>query len=529
MSEKQQNKSDELEASELDPKKVETKSPEKAKKEIEGANKEIDKNLKKNEEIKSISKNIKTIDGKEVSMEKIKLMETEELLKMKASDRLNLVTKWNEKLDANNLKEWKELTIDFSDNWKLVADVWVEDLFDINISSVLINWKEFTRDSLTWAFKDEKWNRGTILNWDKVKINSLRDATEVQKIGAKITKDYYDILKHQKLDEKTEKNKYKIEIIRESLIKWLKEDEIKSIFDWNIDELTKIDPLSRRKEIMKNLIYLRNKWLLKNEKFVGEIDKYADEKRERLNEQLNSKKWEIDPNTPWYSKNKNGSVTSDSPNMSWWVNKSSYNWRTYENSMSVWPNVDTSEINNQIWNLGKVNNPEWSKDELVAKWVSEHNAEIIAKRIPKEWFNVAIEFAKKEWIIKDNKPIALASVSKKMWMISYPGWWAEQFSIITANKWKGKTDMLGVVSHFEGWKISWKWRDASKTWSTTVLWAAAYSPEWGVNWWKWWHWVNDDRVWRWTTFWCVWVKQEVAIRLVQSIQKSGGGYWYEVG
>ena len=467
---------------------------------------------------------IKTIDWKEFTTEKLKTLETRELLKMEASDRLNIVSAWDKKIDKSDIKKWFETTIDFSDNWKLTANIWVEDLFDKNVSIVLIDWKQYKRDSLTWAFKDEKWNRGVVLDWSNVKIEETRDVKDLEWLNEKTKEEYEKVLKSQKLDLK--ENKDELKIVREAVEKWLKEKEIWLILEGKFDELNDIEPISKKREILKNLIHLRDKWLLKDEVFIDKINLFDDARSIKLNEQLHSKKWDIKEWTPWYHKNKNGSMIADNPNIKWWKVSSSYGWNSYESSSSIWPNVDTGAIDGQIKWLTEVKNPEWSKKELIAKWVSEHNAEIIAKRIPKEWFEVAISFAKKEWKIKENKPIALASVSKKTWMISYPNWKAEVVKIITAQAWR--TDMLWIVSHFDSAKIAWKWRDASKWGSTTVLWAAAYSPEWSANWWKWWHWVREWRIPGGKTWWCVWVKQDIAMRLAQSIQKNWGGYWYEV-
>jgi len=262
-------------------------------------------------------------------------------------------------------------------------------------------------------------------------------------------------------------------------------------------------------------------------KTLEEFDAFLENEwvKEQIAVLQNSKKWEISPDKPWYYRNSNGSVMKDKLNMNWWINEGSYNGRTYGDSMDVSSNADVSKIEAWYKTLQQVPNPV-SKEDLISWWVSEKNAEALEWRIPEEWKSVAIEFAKKEPNIDKNKPIALASVSKHTWMISYPDWKFEQFPIITAKP--GKTNMIWIVSHFDWWKIAWRWHDASKWWSKTVLWAAAYSPEWGAHWWKWWHGVADYRIPNWHTWWCVWVKQEVAMRLVKSIKDHWGWYWYEV-
>ena len=232
-----------------------------------------DKNIKnmlegkeyiKNEETKSLPEKFKNIDWKEISMNKMKLMETDELLKIKQSDRINLITKWDEKLDANNLKEWKELEFNFTFDWEQNKNLFLQtsawQLLPHDVWSVKSAWVDYTRHWLTWEFFNKEGERLIIDDGTKIIINEKRDATEVQKIGSKITKDYYEILKNQKIDEKTDKNK--VEIIRESLMKWLKEEEIKHILEWKYENLNKIEPLSRKKEVFKNLQNLSTLWLL---------------------------------------------------------------------------------------------------------------------------------------------------------------------------------------------------------------------------------------------------------------------------
>lgn len=222
----------------------------------------------KSEKISEKIKWIKDSEWNEISIDKLSKMETSELLKMEVSDRLNLVTAWDKKIERGELKEWKEIEFNFSQNGNKNENLYLNtsagQVLPVEIWTVNVGGVEYQRHWYEWEFFNDKWERLLIDDWTKITIWKPRTGEEIKEIAWKITEDYNKLTKELGIDTKKIKewDKEKLDIIRESLKKWLSQSEIKTILDWNYQDLNKIEPLSRKKEVFKTLMDLKNKGVL---------------------------------------------------------------------------------------------------------------------------------------------------------------------------------------------------------------------------------------------------------------------------
>ena len=229
---------------------------------------------KKSEKIPENFKWIKNAEWKEVSIVEMKLMETDELLKIKPSDRINLVTIWNKKLNANELNQWDKLEFNFTFDWEKNKDLFLQTtpgaLFPHDVWSIKSGGMDYTRHGLTWEFFNDKWERLVIDDGTKISINKKRNPEEVAVIWTKITKEYYDIIKNQNLNENDKHDMDRIDIIRESLMKWLEEKEINMILSWKYEDISTLGK-EKQKEVFKILKHLENSWIVDSYDVIEKI------------------------------------------------------------------------------------------------------------------------------------------------------------------------------------------------------------------------------------------------------------------
>ena len=210
---------------------------------------------------------LKLADWKEITKENYKDLKASDVLKMKDINRLNLLAKWDKNLERKDLQKGKEIVVDYSKFWDENKDLYLNtsawEILPIEVWSVMSDWKEYTRnDSINWEFVDKDWNRLIIKDWTKLEINSTRTDDDFKKLWDDFLKNKKEFLEKNKMDEKDPSYKENIELIEQWLLKWLNAKEINYILEWKYDELAKITPESKRKEVFKNLQTFKESWLI---------------------------------------------------------------------------------------------------------------------------------------------------------------------------------------------------------------------------------------------------------------------------
>lgn len=464
------------------------------------------------------------------------------------------------------LKTWK---IAWTEIWKKAWEIIKEKI-----------WAKKAWEKLKWILHQKEWVNGKKekvsekISWDMEVFKSVWNITAVE-LWDNINKKMLDLSEKNENITNDDYEKAKKEVIDS-----LDESELQDIFqnrvwdlnrkindsEWSDFETSIYDKLKEKSPKLKYIEESTNSkltkellatyWKEKLESFfslleqlktewkkipdsLGEFDKLIVFWESENNKKDEQNEWQISKQNTVKDKIINNrtnnnwkEISNIAPLRNWTNSINSYNWNSYKTTSSISEDVNVDNIDSEIKSLSKVNNISDDMDLLEWRWLSEHNKELIFNRIPKEWFDVAIAFVLKEWKdIRKDTPISLASRSKKVWLISYPNWTSEETPIINADKSKNppKTDIIDTVFHFNWAKIWWINKSAALSYnSKTTLWASIQSPEWQAEWGKWWHWVADSRFPNWKTFWCVWIRQEIAIRLARSVQNSWWGYWYLV-
>jgi len=263
---------------------ISTYSPElaKLKKEWKEASKQLGDILHPKEWKEKVSEKlswIKTVEWKEFTKDKLKTLENSELLKMEVSDRLNLVTDWDNKIERWDLKEWKEIEFNFSIDWvknkNLYLNTSAGQVLPVEVWTVKVGWVEYQRHWYDGEFFNEAGERLLIDDWTKITLWKPRTNEDYKKIVWKMKEDWDKLKKDLNIDMKNLKDwdKEKLSIIKEWLEKWLSTSELKTIIDWKYENLSKITPETRKKEVFKILMDLKNSWILDWDVSWKKIDK----------------------------------------------------------------------------------------------------------------------------------------------------------------------------------------------------------------------------------------------------------------
>jgi len=333
--------------------------------------------------------------GKESSekvSEKFQNLETRDLLKMEVSDRLNTILKWD-KIERKDLKEWKEIEFNFSVDWKKNENLYLNtsagQVLPVEIWTVNVWWVEYQRHWYEWEFFNEKWERLLIDDWTKLTFWKSRNWEEIRKIAWKINEDYKKLTNELWIDSKKLKDwdKEKLDIIKEGLKKWLDNNNIKLILDWKFEDINKIEPLNKRKEVLKTLLDLKDEWLLDWDISWEKIDK-------KSLETFAEKYW-ISTESIWM--------------WGWWY---------AEYTSQTPPNLNLSEstpewlkkaLNAAMWQLW-VHENSWKADKFLHDiWHSNLNA----RTTP--WCAAFVNWSLKQWGIEQNWSLSAKSFINEWW------------------------------------------------------------------------------------------------------------------
>ncbi len=385
---------------------------------------------------------IKTIDWKEFTTEKLKTFETRELLKMEVSDRLNLVTKgW--KIERWDLKEWKEIEFNFSADWEKNKNLYLNtsagQVLPVEIGTVNVGWVEYQRHWYEWEFFNEKWERLLIDDWTKITIWKPRTNEDLKWIVWKMKEDGNKLIADLNIDVKKLKewDKEKLDIIRESLKKWLSPNEVKTILDWKYEDLSKITPESRKKEVFKVLMDLKNHWVLDWDTSWDKIDRKSLETFIK-----NTWIWEISYWNDWYPTYTGGSA----PDMS----KLEY---------PEWTPEQTKEmLSKAMWELWTHENS-WKADKYFD--FNEKFKNLNARSTP--WCAAFVNWALKEWWLPTNWSLAAKSFIQWSWK------WHVWFKVWEQLLWWNQSNRVSLkplnVNNVEWWVMPHKMNEIHGKWS----------------------------------------------------------------
>ncbi|MCH8518185.1 hypothetical protein LAT59_00265 [Candidatus Gracilibacteria bacterium] len=185
--------------------------------------------------------------------------------------------------------------------------------------------------------------------------------------------------------------------------------------------------------------------------------------------------------------------------------------------------------------------------QLTESQVSElrnpEHKEIIETRFPSQWYGIAIEFMNTAGDINTDRPIALASCSNLIAIVSYPGTppRIEESPIsigrngfgpqvradhdVPGQRGDGRTQ-TGRVQNFNSVTIAGVGQRANQN-AQTITGAEIRSPEGQERGGRWWHGGRDGRFPGQNSLGCVVAPDEFMIRLAEAVNRHGGGYGFQ--